>query len=151
MMPAWWCCRLCDHTLAVSIVCLPRVVRLPDQSPTEILRAEPLTEGRSEPTFADMRRWNITWPSLLVLVVAVGVIVFLLIHPDVDPPDTAFHLGTAPVVVHARTNARAAFMAVSVRAKFSPSPEYPVIRNDLSRTIQSPHDSILLLDRSLRI
>jgi hypothetical protein len=102
-------------------------------------------------TFADMRRWNITWPASLVLLVGVGVIVFLLIHPDVDPPDTAFHLDTAPVVVHARTNAPAAFMAISVRVKSSPGAEYSVPLSDLSPTIQPPHDSILLLDRSLRI
>jgi hypothetical protein len=110
-----------------------------------------LTEKDSEANFADMRRWNITWPALLVLVVAVGVIVFLLIHPDVDPPDTAFHLGTAPVVVHARTNAPAALMAMSPPAKFWPAAEYSVTLSDLSHTIQPLHDSILLLDRSLRI
>jgi hypothetical protein len=118
---------------------------------TEILCPEPLTEKDSEANFADMRRWNITWPALLVLVVAVGVIVFLLIHPDVDPPDTAFHLGTAPVVVHARTNASAALMAMSPHAKFWPAAEYSVTLSDLSHTIQPLHDSILLLDRSLRI
>lgn len=98
-----------------------------------------------------MRRWNITWPALLVLIVGVGVIVFLLIHPDVDPPDTAFHLDTAPVVVHARTNAPAALMAISVRVKSSSEAEYSVTLTDLCPTIQPPHDSILLLDRSLRV
>lgn len=98
-----------------------------------------------------MRRWSITWPVLLVLVVGVGVIVFLLIHPDVDPPDTAFHLGTAPVVVHARTNAPASLTATNTRAKFSPAAEYSVTMSELSQTTQPPHDSILLLDRSLRI
>jgi hypothetical protein len=97
-----------------------------------------------------MRRWNIPWPALLVLTIAVAVIVFLLIHPDVDPPDTAFHLGTAPVVVHARTNAPA-LMATSAHAKFLPAAEYSVTRFDLSQTGPPPSDSILLLDRSLRI
>lgn len=114
-------------------------------------RAEPLTGEDSEATFADMRRWNITWPALLVLVVGVGVIVFLLIHPVVDPPDTAFHLGTAPVVVHARANAPAALMAISVRVKSSPGAEYSVTLTDLPQTIRPPHEFIRLLDGSLRI
>jgi hypothetical protein len=51
---------------------------------------------------------------LLVLTVAVAAIVVLLILPDVDPPDTAFHRGTAPIVLHARTSAVPLMMAAAL-------------------------------------
>lgn len=79
-------------------------------------------------TFSEMRRWKITWPALLVLTIAVGVIVVLLIAPDVDPPDTAFQRGTAPIVVHAQTSSGPVVMATAgpvqdfarIRTTFTP-------------------------------
>ena len=52
-----------------------------------------------------MSRWNAKASTLILLGSAVFVVLLLVVLPDVDPPDTAFHGGTAPVVVHAQANA----------------------------------------------
>jgi len=49
-----------------------------------------------------MSRWNINAWSLFILGVVVLFMLIIVVHPDVDLPDTAFHCGTAPLVVHAR-------------------------------------------------
>ncbi|HZP64427.1 MAG TPA: hypothetical protein VFB28_13515 [Terriglobales bacterium] len=72
-----------------------------------------MTDKASGVTVSDMRGWRINWPALLVLGLAVGVVLVLLILPDVDPPDTAFHLDTAPIVVHGRTHMAPVVMTVS--------------------------------------
>jgi hypothetical protein len=49
-----------------------------------------------------MGRWTIK-PSVLVALLSVlSVILLVLVLPDVDLPDAAFHGGSAPVVVHSR-------------------------------------------------
>lgn len=52
-----------------------------------------------------MSRWNASTSTLILLGSAVFVVLLLVVLPDVDPPDTAFHRGTAPVVLHAQANA----------------------------------------------
>ena len=52
-----------------------------------------------------MSRWNIKASTLILLGSVVFVLLLLVVLPDVDPPDTAFHRGTEPVVVHAQATA----------------------------------------------
>jgi hypothetical protein len=52
-----------------------------------------------------MSRWNAKTSTLILLGSVVFVVLLLVVLPDVDPPDTAFHRGTAPVVVHSQANA----------------------------------------------
>ncbi len=52
-----------------------------------------------------MFRWKVPASTLLVLIGMVLVMLLIVYLPDVDLPDTAFHQGTAPLVVHARANA----------------------------------------------
>jgi hypothetical protein len=49
-----------------------------------------------------MSRWNVRASTLLILGCVVSVMLLIVVLPDVDLPDTAFHQGTAPLVVHAR-------------------------------------------------
>ncbi len=69
-----------------------------------------------------MRRWTTSWPCLLTLTIAVTAIVVLLILPDVDPPDTAFHRGTAPVVVHSQASVAPMLFAPGLPARVSLDP-----------------------------
>lgn len=52
-----------------------------------------------------MSRWTVKSPALFILGCFAFLIVLILILPDVDLPDTAFHSGTAPVAVHAKATA----------------------------------------------
>lgn len=49
-----------------------------------------------------MNRWNISRRALLVLACALVVITLVQVLPQVDLLDTAFHLGTAPIVIHSQ-------------------------------------------------
>ena len=59
-----------------------------------------------------MSRWNVKTWTLFVLGGLVFLMLLILVLPNVDLPDTAFHRGTAPVVVHA--NATSAPVPVMV-------------------------------------
>ena len=58
--------------------------------------------------FGDMDQWMIRRLSVMVLLGTLMVIVLVLVLPQVDLLDTAFHLGTAPIVVHAQGTAKPA-------------------------------------------
>jgi len=51
-----------------------------------------------------MWQWKVKASALWVLGGLVFLMLLILFLPDVDLPDTAFHRGTAPVVVHANAN-----------------------------------------------
>jgi len=51
-----------------------------------------------------MSQWKVKASTLWVLGGLVFLMLLILFLPDVDLPDTAFHRGTAPVVVHANAN-----------------------------------------------
>jgi len=52
----------------------------------------------------------------LILGCIVSVMLLIVVLPDVDLPDTAFHQGTAPIVVH--TRATMAPLAIALAALF---------------------------------
>ena len=56
-----------------------------------------------------MRHWTISRLSVCLLLGALIVIVLVLVLPQVDLLDTAFHGGTAPILVHARGTAKPTF------------------------------------------
>lgn len=74
------------------------------------------SEAKSGKTKHLMSNWNIKTSTLIILSCVVFLMLLIVILPDVDLPDTAFHRGTAPVVVHAR--ATMAPTAVTVIALF---------------------------------
>ena len=60
-----------------------------------------------------MSRWNASTSTLILLGSAVFVVLLLVVLPDVDPPDTAFHRETAPVVLHTQANAAPPLLVVA--------------------------------------
>jgi len=52
-----------------------------------------------------MSKWNIRASTLLILSGVIFLMLLIVILPDVDLPDTAFHRGTAPSVVHDQATA----------------------------------------------
>jgi hypothetical protein len=49
-----------------------------------------------------MSRWNAKASTLFILSCLAVIMLLIVVLPDVDLPDTAFHRGTAPILVHAR-------------------------------------------------
>lgn len=52
-----------------------------------------------------MSDWNVKTSTLWLLGVIFVLMLVILVLPDIDLPDTAFHRRTAPVLVHAQANA----------------------------------------------
>src|SRR5215469_637231 len=63
-------------------------------------------------TLFRVRYWTISRQSVFLLLGVLTVIVLVLVLPQVDLLDTAFHSGTAPIAVHARGTAKPAFQTV---------------------------------------
>ena len=60
-----------------------------------------------------MSRWNVQAPALFILSCVVFVMLLIVVLPDVDLPDTAFHQGTAPLVVHTRARTAPPVVAIA--------------------------------------
>jgi hypothetical protein len=65
-----------------------------------------------------MSRWNVKAPMLVILSCLVFTMLLIVVLPDVDLPDTAFHQGTAPLVVQARGRIVPAVVAVAALFRF---------------------------------
>jgi hypothetical protein len=65
-----------------------------------------------------MLRWKVKAPTLVILSCLVFIMLLIVVLPDVDLPDTAFHQGTAPLVVHARANTVPPVVAVAALFQF---------------------------------
>lgn len=61
----------------------------------------------------DMGEWTINRGSVILLLGVLTVIVLVLVLPQVDLLDAAFHRGTAPVVIHSQGTAKPAFQTIS--------------------------------------
>ena len=66
-----------------------------------------------------MSRWRVNPSKVFILVSLIFIMLLIVVLPDVDLPDTAFHQGTAPLVVHARGTTEPA--TVTVAAVFQPA------------------------------
>ena len=98
-----------------------------------------------------MLRWTVSPARLLLLGFAVFVIVLLVVLPQIDPLDTAFHRGTAPAVVHANATSTPAILSLAVPFHFlqgavAPrhSQEQPAV------TVYSSPKFLRILHRSFR-
>lgn len=60
-----------------------------------------------------MSRWNVNGPTLFILSIVVLLMLVIVVLPDVDLPDTAFHQGTAPLALHARVTTAPPVVAVA--------------------------------------
>jgi len=66
--------------------------------------------------------WTIKRGPVVLLCCALVVILLVLILPQVDLLDTAFHLGTAPIVIHSQSIAPPIFHILLLSLAFSLSP-----------------------------
>jgi len=60
-----------------------------------------------------MSQWKVKTPTLVIFSCLVFIMLLIVVLPDVDLPDTAFHQGTAPLVVHARGTTAPPVVAVA--------------------------------------
>ncbi len=65
-----------------------------------------------------MSRWNVKGSTLFILSIVVTFMLVIVVLPQVDLPDTAFHQGTAPLVVHARATTAPPVVAVAALFQF---------------------------------
>jgi hypothetical protein len=98
-----------------------------------------------------MSRWNVKTSTLILLGSVVFIVLLLVVLPNVDPPDTAFHRGTAPVVVHAQATATppATLVASAFQIASAVAHEWIPLRLAASAVL-SPNDSLPILLCSIR-
>ena len=65
-----------------------------------------------------MSQWNVKASTLFILAGMVFLMLLIVVLPDVDLPDAAFHRGTAPVVLHAQATAAPAVVMVTAVLHF---------------------------------
>ena len=98
-----------------------------------------------------MSRWNINVPTLLILSIVVLFMLVIVVHPDVDLPDTAFHRGTAPLVVHAQATTAPPVVVVAALFQLPHTVEFGHIDREfeVAATTLDPNFRPILL-RSIR-
>jgi hypothetical protein len=102
-------------------------------------------------TFWTMPRWTISPSCLSILVCLLFLVVLILVLPQVDLPDTAFHGGTAPVDLHSRVTSAPGLLSVGALVPFSFSTHPASRRSEHSLVFAYATSSFLpLLHRSLR-
>jgi hypothetical protein len=98
-----------------------------------------------------MGRWTIKPSVIAALLGVLCVVLMVLVLPDVDLPDAAFHGGSAPAVVHARSVSPPGFLTVAALIPFSFSAR-PLGHRwaESGLSAHSSVDSIPILHRALR-
>jgi len=69
-----------------------------------------------------MSRWKVNTSTVFILTSLIFIMLLIVVLPDVDLDDMAFHQGTAPLVVHAKATTAPATIAVATVFSI-PSPE----------------------------
>ena len=98
-----------------------------------------------------MGRWTIRPLALAALLGVLVVVVLVLVVPDVDLPDAAFHSGNAPVVMHARSIPIPGFLTAATTIHFSFSTRISGHSwADITLSARVPVDSLSILHHALR-
>lgn len=98
-----------------------------------------------------MSRWNISASTLFILSCLIFIMLLIVVLPDVDLPDTAFHGGTAPLVVHARATNGPTVVAVAALFQLPRSSRLSGLsRESGTLATNSPPNFRPILLRSLR-
>jgi len=98
-----------------------------------------------------MAQWNIKASTLLILGCVVFLMLLIVVLPDVDLPDTAFHRGTAPVVVHTQATSAPVAIAFAVAFQWSDTTKnHPPFYQPGSLIITPEPNSRSILLRSIR-
>ena len=69
-----------------------------------------------------MSQWKINTAGLVVLICVIFLMLLIVVLPDVDLPDAAFHNGTAPVAIHAHATSPPAAIHV-IASVIHPDPD----------------------------
>lgn len=97
-----------------------------------------------------MAKWTISRGALFLLMGFLVLIVVILILPDIDLPDTAFHRGTAPVVEHLRASSAPSLLTVRSLTPLVPSGEAAESRLERTSLSHPTLQSLPILHQSLR-
>jgi len=98
-----------------------------------------------------MKQWNISSAALFVLGFMIVLMLLIVVLPDVDLPDTAFHRGTAPIVVHSQATSRPAAVTVAAALQRPDAAEVYGPFYEPGELVQSlPSNSRPILFRSIR-
>jgi len=98
-----------------------------------------------------MARWNIKPATLIILGGVVFLMLLIVVLPDVDLPDTAFHRGTAPVLVHAQATAAPAAVTIVAAIQLPDAAEtYSPFYHLGALPISPPPNSRPILLRNIR-
>lgn len=97
-----------------------------------------------------MARWTVSRGALLLLMGVLALIVLILILPDIDLPDTAFHRGTAPVVEHSRASSAPSLLTSRIQTPLVFSAETAEAQLERSSLSHLTSQSLPILHQSLR-
>jgi hypothetical protein len=99
-----------------------------------------------------MSRWTIKSSTLLILSFVIAVMLLIVVLPDVDLLDTAFHRDTAPIVIHARATSAPVVAMVHGAFQLSRAPgrAVPHSRELNNYAALSPPNFLPILFRSIR-
>jgi len=98
-----------------------------------------------------MSRWNVKASTLWVLGIVVFLMLLIVILPDVDLPDTAFHRGTAPAAVHAQANSAPSPVIVASALPVHSAAQYSLALHRAVEFRLTPHPNFRpILLRSIR-
>ena len=97
-----------------------------------------------------MARWTISRGALVLLMGFLVLIVVILILPDIDLLDTAFHRGTAPVLEHSRVTSAPSLLTVRILAPLMFSREPAEAQLERAFLSHSTLQSLPILHQSLR-
>ncbi len=97
-----------------------------------------------------MSRWKVDPSKVFILVSLIFIMLLIVVLPDVDLDDMAFHQGTAPLVVHAKaTTAPTTIAVATVFSLHHPETASPVRNAEVLAAHLDPNFRPILL-RSIR-
>jgi hypothetical protein len=98
-----------------------------------------------------MGRWTIKPPVVYALLTLLFLVLLILVLPGVDLPDAAFHGGTAPVLLNARSITPPSLLVLSAFILFSMFSQ-TLLRRHVKRITSSyvSVESLSILHQSLR-
>jgi hypothetical protein len=97
-------------------------------------------------------QWKIKPLALIILACATLAILVLVVLPDVDPLDTAFQRGTAPLVIHSQATfvPATAKVPASLQLVFTGAEEFQLVHGLRSLALSSGPNFLPILLHSLR-
>jgi hypothetical protein len=98
-----------------------------------------------------LAQWNIKPSALFILSCVIFLMLLIVVLPDVDLPDTAFHRNTGPTAIHAQANAAPVVVTVAAVYEFTDTAEAYRPFYQPGALISSPDpNSVPILLRSIR-